>query len=260
MNIKIYHKMSNEEFLEVIQSVGFKTYSNEQVTKALENTMYMVKVEVDGKLAGIGRVVGDYSIVCCLSDICVKPEFQKKGLGLIIVNELKKAISDKLIAYLEKHPDKAASLINATSQIKTALAALAIADLTIAFINGLQSPSIWLNIRQRDVKNSDRLAAGLISTIYNALTYIPYVGVVFGLVFDKGSFAKTVLQYAYELFGDEDVSNDLAIRQKRADIELDKYNKEHNTAYDWDQYSHEVLHNYNMNETLGNVWNIYYSK
>ena len=94
MNIKIYHEMSNEDFLEVIQSVGFKTYSNEQVTKALENTMYMVKVEVDGKLAGIGRVVGDYSIVCCLSDICVKPEFQKKGIGLIIVNELKKMIEE----------------------------------------------------------------------------------------------------------------------------------------------------------------------
>lgn len=94
MNIKIYHEMSNEDFLEVIQSVGFKTYSNEQVTKALENTMYMVKVKVDGKLAGIGRVVGDYSIVCCLSDICVKPEFQKKGIGLIIVNELKKMIEE----------------------------------------------------------------------------------------------------------------------------------------------------------------------
>ena len=54
----------------------------------------MVKVEVDGALAGIGRVVGDYSIVCCLSDICVKPEYQKKGIGLIIVNELKKMIED----------------------------------------------------------------------------------------------------------------------------------------------------------------------
>lgn len=94
MDIKIYHEMSNEEFLEVIQSVGFKTYNNDQVEKALKNTMYMVKVEVDGKLAGIGRVVGDYSIVCCLSDICVKPEFQKKGIGLIIVNELKKMIEE----------------------------------------------------------------------------------------------------------------------------------------------------------------------
>ena len=94
MNIKIYHEMTNEDFLEVIESVGFKTYNKEQVTKALKNTMYMVKVEVDGKLAGIGRVVGDYSIVCCLSDICVKPEFQKRGIGLIIVNELKKMIED----------------------------------------------------------------------------------------------------------------------------------------------------------------------
>lgn len=94
MNIKVYHEMTNEEFTEVIKSVGFNTYSDEQVTKALENTMYMVKVEIDGKLAGIGRVVGDYSIVCCLTDICVKPEFQKKGIGFLIVNELKKMIED----------------------------------------------------------------------------------------------------------------------------------------------------------------------
>ena len=94
MDIKIYHEMTEKEFLEVIESVGFKTYSNNQVKKALKNTMYMVKVEVDGKLAGIGRVVGDYSILCCLSNICVKPEFQKKGIGSLIVNELKKMIDD----------------------------------------------------------------------------------------------------------------------------------------------------------------------
>lgn len=94
MDIKIYHQINNVEFLEVIASVGFQTYSEEQVNIALKNTMYMVKVEVDGKLAGIGRVVGDYSIVCCLSDICVKPEFQKMGIGSIIVNELKKMIED----------------------------------------------------------------------------------------------------------------------------------------------------------------------
>ena len=56
--------------------------------------MYMVKAIVNGKLAGIGRVVGDFSIVCMLSDICVKPEFQGKGIGLKIVNELKKLIED----------------------------------------------------------------------------------------------------------------------------------------------------------------------
>ena len=94
MNIKLEYSISIDEFLEVIESVGFKTYSNEQVNKALNNTMYMVKATVDGKLAGMGRVVGDYSIVCMLSDICVKPEFQGKGIGLKIVNELKRLIED----------------------------------------------------------------------------------------------------------------------------------------------------------------------
>ena len=94
MDIKVYHTMSNDEFLEVLESVGFKTYTDAQVTTALKNTMYMVKVEVDGKLAGIGRVVGDYSILCCLSDVCVKPEFQGKGIGLIIATELRKMIEE----------------------------------------------------------------------------------------------------------------------------------------------------------------------
>ena len=48
--------------------------------------MYMIKVLIGGKLAGMGRVVGDYSVVCILSDICVKPEYQCNGIGQIIVN------------------------------------------------------------------------------------------------------------------------------------------------------------------------------
>jgi len=85
-------KISVDEFLEVIESVGFKTYSEEQVEKALNNTMYMVKAIIDDKVVGIGRVVGDYSIVCCLTDICVKPEYQGKGIGLKIVNKLKNMV------------------------------------------------------------------------------------------------------------------------------------------------------------------------
>ena len=83
-----------EEFLEIIESVGFKTYSKEQVEKALKNTMYMVKAKIDNKVVGIGRVVGDYSIVCCLSDICVRPEYQGKGIGLKIVNRLREMIEE----------------------------------------------------------------------------------------------------------------------------------------------------------------------
>ena len=93
-DIIIEETMSVEEFLEVIESVGFKTYSKVQVEKALKNTMYMVKATINGKVAGIGRVVGDYSIVCCLSDICVKPEYQGRGIGLKIVTKLKEMVEE----------------------------------------------------------------------------------------------------------------------------------------------------------------------
>lgn len=93
-NIRLEYNITTEEFLDIIESVGFKTYSKEQVDKALKNTMYMVKAIIDDKVVGIGRVVGDYSILCCLSDVCVRPEYQGKGIGLMIIKELKKMIED----------------------------------------------------------------------------------------------------------------------------------------------------------------------
>ena len=92
MDVKLEYTISVDEFLEMVESVGWNTYSEEQVVRALENTMYMVKATLDGKLVGIGRVVGDYSIVSMLTDVCVKPEFQGKGIGAKIVNELKHLI------------------------------------------------------------------------------------------------------------------------------------------------------------------------
>lgn len=92
MNIELDYNITSDEFLEMVESVGWKTYSKEQIEKALKNSMYMVKATVNGKLAGIGRVVGDYSIVCMLTDICVKPEFQGQGIGLKIILELKRLI------------------------------------------------------------------------------------------------------------------------------------------------------------------------
>ena len=92
MNIELDYNITSDEFLEMVQSVGWKTYSKEQIEKALKNTMYMVKATVNEKLAGIGRVVGDYSILCMLTGICVKPEFQGQGIGLKIALELKRLI------------------------------------------------------------------------------------------------------------------------------------------------------------------------
>lgn len=96
IEIKLEDNITISEFLEVIESVGFKTYSEDQIKKALQNTMYVIKAIVNGKLAGMGRVVGDNSIVCMLSDICVKPEYQKLGVGKKIVLKLKEMVESSV--------------------------------------------------------------------------------------------------------------------------------------------------------------------
>ncbi len=94
MDIKFENNITPEEFLEMIEAVGWKPYTREQVERALKNTMYMVKVTVDGKLAGIGRIVGDFGVVCMLTTICVKPEYQKNGIGLSIIKTLKEMVEN----------------------------------------------------------------------------------------------------------------------------------------------------------------------
>lgn len=96
MQIKIEYNINVSEFIEMVNLVGWNTYNENQVRKALDNTMYMVKVLIDDKLAGIGRVVGDYSIVCMLSDVCVKPEYQGNGISQIIVNRLRELIEENV--------------------------------------------------------------------------------------------------------------------------------------------------------------------
>ncbi len=96
MDIKLEFDITTDEFMEMVESVGWKNYSKEQVDKALRNTMYMVKALVDEKLVGMGRVVGDDSIVCMLTDICVKPEYQRRGIGKIITNKLRELIEENV--------------------------------------------------------------------------------------------------------------------------------------------------------------------
>lgn len=96
MEIKLENTITADEFLEMIESVGWKPYTREQLEIALKNTMYMTKVTVNGKLAGMGRVVGDFGIACMLTSICVKPEFQRQGIGLAIVTKLKEMIESNI--------------------------------------------------------------------------------------------------------------------------------------------------------------------
>jgi len=88
---------SAEEFLSLRNSVEMGTRSLEGVKKGLGNELCSVLLYVkDSKeLVGMGRVVGDGGTVFHICDMVVKPEWQKKGGGAMIMDALMSFIEEQ---------------------------------------------------------------------------------------------------------------------------------------------------------------------
>ena len=64
------------------------------IEKGLKKSLFSVCLYDVDKLIGIGRIVGDGSIYFYIQDIIVIPEYQGKGFGKIIMNEIMQYIDD----------------------------------------------------------------------------------------------------------------------------------------------------------------------
>ena len=81
---------SAEEFLSLRASADMGPRSFKGAKQGLGNELYCVllKVEKNDELVGMGRVVGDGGTVFHICDMVVKPEWQKKGGGTMIMDSL----------------------------------------------------------------------------------------------------------------------------------------------------------------------------
>lgn len=77
-----------EDFVRLKVATGFIDRPLEQVEKALKNGLFNVSAICDGKVVGMGRLVGDGAMYWYLQEIIVLPEYQGKGIGKSIVNRL----------------------------------------------------------------------------------------------------------------------------------------------------------------------------
>ena len=87
---------SAEEFLSLRASAGMGPRSPKGVGQGLGNELYCVVLRTnDGdELVGMGRVVGDGGAVFHICDMVVKPEWQMKGGGTMIMDALMGFIED----------------------------------------------------------------------------------------------------------------------------------------------------------------------
>ncbi|MCI9232524.1 MAG: GNAT family N-acetyltransferase [Lachnospiraceae bacterium] len=77
-----------EDFIRLKVATGFLERPLPQVEKALENGLFNVSAICDGKVVGMGRLVGDGAMYWYLQEIIVLPEYQGKGIGKSIVERL----------------------------------------------------------------------------------------------------------------------------------------------------------------------------
>ncbi len=80
--------LSAEDFIRLKVATGFIDRPVQQVEKALKNGLFNVSAVCDGKVIGMGRLVGDGAMYWYLQEIIVLPEYQGKGIGESIVNRL----------------------------------------------------------------------------------------------------------------------------------------------------------------------------
>lgn len=84
----IRRSASAEEFIEMRQSVGCSHPDKKVVSTGLKHSIFSVCAEKDNKIIGYGRIVGDGAFTLYIQDILVKPEYQRLGIGIKIMNEI----------------------------------------------------------------------------------------------------------------------------------------------------------------------------
>jgi len=98
-NFTISHRLpSVDEFQKLRNSTGWSTLDDATVKKGLANSILGVCAIYENDIVGMGRIVGDNAIYFYIQDVIVLSQFQKKGIG--------KAIMDNIENYLTNNAPK----------------------------------------------------------------------------------------------------------------------------------------------------------
>lgn len=97
-NIVITERVpSVEEYIKIRNSIGWKILQRDRIERGLNNSTYCVCAEDQGRIIGIGRIIGDGGTVFYIQDIMVESSYQKQKIGTLIMEKLMKYIDDNCI-------------------------------------------------------------------------------------------------------------------------------------------------------------------
>ena len=90
-----YNELSAEEFIALWETAHWGPGpSLEQARLAMDHTLFRVSVFDDDHIVAMARVIGDMGLDYYIKDVIVRPEYQKKGIGCLLINEILRFIND----------------------------------------------------------------------------------------------------------------------------------------------------------------------
>jgi GNAT superfamily N-acetyltransferase len=95
-----------EQIIEVYNSSGISrpTDDFDRIEKMYANSNLIVSAWQGNKLIGVSRSITDFCYACYLSDLAVKKEYQKDGIGRRLIELTRREIGDKTALILLSAP------------------------------------------------------------------------------------------------------------------------------------------------------------
>lgn len=98
--------VSAKELLEVFKSSGIRRPDNKKrLERMLKNSNLIISARENGKLVGVARALTDFSWCCYISDIAIRKEYQKRGIGKRLVAEIRKVLGKNVMILLLAAPE-----------------------------------------------------------------------------------------------------------------------------------------------------------
>ena len=83
-----YNELTAEEFIYLWKTVWDNAPALEQTRLAMQHTVFRISVWDKDKIVAMARMIGDLGLNYYIKDVVVIPEYQHKGIGRMMINEL----------------------------------------------------------------------------------------------------------------------------------------------------------------------------
>ena len=95
-SLYIENKIAVNDYKALLNGEGWKTVSNEQHQRSLDNSMYISVGKINNNIVGMARLVGDNNVRGLLCDVVVKEEYRNNGYGEILVKDIMQKVKENL--------------------------------------------------------------------------------------------------------------------------------------------------------------------